>query len=195
MAYLIMFLVVLGVNLLPAFGPPTWSILVLYRLQTHLNVVALVVIGALAAATGRFTLGMLFHRFRGRLSERRRKSLDAARDALQAKRRNSIAGLGLFALSPLPSAQLFEAAGLTGVALAPLVGVFFLGRIVSYAIYIGGASAVKSSSIGDTFRSSLTSPWAIGLQIAMVIAVVLLTRIDWTKHLPHASRGHGGGGQ
>lgn len=33
---LILFLVVLGINLLPAFGPPTWSIIVFYGLNSDL---------------------------------------------------------------------------------------------------------------------------------------------------------------
>jgi hypothetical protein len=33
--YLALAGVVFGVNLLPAFGPPTWSLLVFFRLQSH----------------------------------------------------------------------------------------------------------------------------------------------------------------
>ena len=57
LAYLAVFGIVLGVNLMPAFGPPTWTILVLYRFQSDLNPVALVVVGAIAAALGRLALG------------------------------------------------------------------------------------------------------------------------------------------
>ena len=32
---LTLFAIVFGVNLLPAFGPPTWAILVLYTLNTE----------------------------------------------------------------------------------------------------------------------------------------------------------------
>ena len=45
MSYLALFLLVLGVNLLPAFGPPTWSLLVYARLRWHLDPVALVLLG------------------------------------------------------------------------------------------------------------------------------------------------------
>lgn len=31
--YLLLFVIVPGVNLMPAFGPPTWTILVLYSLN------------------------------------------------------------------------------------------------------------------------------------------------------------------
>ena len=39
------------INLLPAFGPPTWSVLVYARLRWHLDPVALVLVGAGAAAS------------------------------------------------------------------------------------------------------------------------------------------------
>ena len=48
--YLIFFAIVFGVNLLPAFGPPTWSIIALYTLGGDLALPILVPVGALAAA-------------------------------------------------------------------------------------------------------------------------------------------------
>ena len=46
--YLILFAIVFGVNLLPAFGPPTWSIIALYTLNTDLRVPLLIFVGAVA---------------------------------------------------------------------------------------------------------------------------------------------------
>ena len=46
--YLIFFALVLGVNMLPAFGPPTWSIIALYTLGGDLALPILVPVGALA---------------------------------------------------------------------------------------------------------------------------------------------------
>jgi hypothetical protein len=47
---------VFDVNLLPAFGPPTWAVLVFFRLQSDLTAIPLVPIGALAAASGPLAL-------------------------------------------------------------------------------------------------------------------------------------------
>jgi len=46
---LVLGLLVFGVNLLLALGPPTWSLLVYARLRWHLDPVLLVVLGAFAA--------------------------------------------------------------------------------------------------------------------------------------------------
>src|SRR4051794_24194565 len=179
--YLAVFGIVLGANLMPAFGPPTWSILVLYRFRSDLNPVALVLVGAAAAAIGRLALGYATRAIRGKLSEKRRKSLDAMRTRLEKHGRAGLVALFLFALSPLPSAQLFEAAGITGVKLPPLTIAFFIGRIASYSIYMAGASALKDTNVGDMIRKSFTSPLGIGLQLAFLAGVVLLSRIDWSK--------------
>jgi uncharacterized membrane protein YdjX (TVP38/TMEM64 family) len=182
-AYLLLFAIVLGVNLLPAFGPPTWTILVLFVLHSHLPAAPVILIAALAAALGRFALAHGFRLLGGRLPARYRRNLAAARAALEKKRRNAILALGLFALSPVPSAQLFEAAGLAGVRLLPFTAAFFLGRTISYSIYVLTAERVRETSIGDAFGNALTSPWGIALQLVMIAALVAFARIDWEKRL------------
>jgi uncharacterized membrane protein YdjX (TVP38/TMEM64 family) len=181
--YLILFAIVLGVNLMPAFGPPTWSIIVLYGLNSKLPVPLLVATGAVAAALGRFGLAYGFRLIGDRLPAKTRRNLKAAREALGRRKRNAILGLGLFALSPVPSAQLFEAAGLTRVPLLPFTAAFFAGRVVSYSIYAFSAQKVGQSSIGDTFRAGFASPVAIAIQVAMLALIVLLSQIDWERRL------------
>jgi hypothetical protein len=182
--YLALAAVVFGVNLLPAFGPPTWSLLVFFRLQSQIPAVPLVLIGALAAATGRLVLASGSLRFRDRLSTDRLEHLAAARDAVAGGPKRAWAGLGLFALSPLPSAQLFVAAGLVAAPLVPLTATFFAGRLVSYSLYVTAASAARHS-LGSIVTDSLTSPIGIAVQVAMLVGLVALIRIDWAQHLPH----------
>lgn len=180
--YLALVGVVFGVNMLPAFGPPTWAVLVFFRFNSDVQAVPLVLLGAIAAAGGRLALAHASRRLRGRLSERRRQSLDAAQGVLAGSRRRSLAGLAVFALSPVPSAQLFVAAGVMTVPLVPLTGAFFAGRLVSYAIYVGAASAA-AKGLGPTFTDALTSPAAIAAQVAMLLLLVALLRVDWAARL------------
>lgn len=192
MDYLILFLLVLGVNLMPAFGPPTWTILVLYSLNSDLPRASVVITGAIAAALGRYLLAQAFRLLGKRLSARSRDNLKAAREAVERSRRSTILALGLFALSPLPSAQLFEAAGLAGVRLIPFTIAFFAGRLVSYAIYSSTAAKLRQSSLGNAFREQVTSPLGIALQLVLITLLVLMTRINWSKLLTTrraASRG------
>jgi uncharacterized membrane protein YdjX (TVP38/TMEM64 family) len=182
-AYLLLFAVVLGVNLLPAFGPPTWTILVLFTLQSDLAPVPAILGAAIAAALGRLLLACAFRLLGHRLPARIRRNLGAARKAVEKNRRNTILALGLFALSPLPSAQLFEAAGLACIRLLPFTAAFFAGRTISYSIYVFTAAGLRETSLGDTFKRSLTSPAGIALQVAMILALVGFAWIDWGKWL------------
>lgn len=77
--------------------------------------------------------------------------------ALEHNRARGILGLALFALWPLPSVQLFEAAGLTSVRLLPFTLVFFAGRLVSY----------------------MTSPLGLLAQVVMLAGLVALMRANW----------------
>ena len=178
-----LFAVVFGANLLPAFGPPTWSIIVLFGLNTDLPVAATVPVAAMAAALGRFMLASSFRLLAKHVPEKTRLNLAAARAAFERNRRNAWLALGLFALSPLPSAQLFEAAGLAGVRLVGFTAAFFLGRIVSYSIYALSAKGIQHSSLGQVFRDGLTSPLGLAVQVALIIGVVALTQVDWQKRL------------
>ena len=178
-----LFAIVLGVNLIPAFGPPTWAVLVLYVLSTDVHPALLIPVAATAAAGGRLLLALAFRLLGRRLPRKYRRNLRAARLALEKNRRNAILALGLFALSPVPSAQLFEAAGLAGVRLLPFTLAFFLGRTIAYSFYVFTAAGLRATSLGDAFREALTSPWGIALQVLMLIGLVLLARIDWAKRL------------
>lgn len=165
--------VVFAVNLLPAFGPPTWALLVFFSLDFDLPAVPLVLGGALAAACGRFVLANAARRLRPRLSARRLRRIDRAQTALSGSRGRTVAGLGLFALSPVPSGQLFAAAGMMTMPLAPLTAAFFAGRLVSYSIYVGVAS-IAERNLGSLALDSLTSPLGLALQLVMLAALVAL---------------------
>jgi uncharacterized membrane protein YdjX (TVP38/TMEM64 family) len=185
--YLLLFLIVLGVNLLPAFGPPTWSVLVVFRLNTDMPTWLLVLLGAGAAAIGRYLLANAFWLLRQRLSDKTRRNLEAAREALQRRRRNTIIALGLFAMSPIPSAQLFEAAGLAGVRLFGFTAAFFAGRLISYSIYAYTAERIRETSFGEALRGGFSNPWIIGLQLVLIAGLVAMARINWTKLLNRPS--------
>lgn len=178
---LLLFLIILGVNLLPAFGPPTWTVLVLYTLNTNLPIVPVVLTGASAAAIGRYLLATAFRFLGAHLSARSRANLLAAKQMIERSRGKTIVGLALFALSPLPSAQLFEAAGLLRMRLFAFTSAFFGGRLISYLIYASTAAKIRQTSIGEAFRASLGQPLGLALQIALIGLLVGLARIDWTK--------------
>jgi membrane protein YqaA with SNARE-associated domain len=185
--YVIVLALVFGINLLPAFGPPTWAVLVFTRLHWHLNPVALVLLGGLAAASGRYVLARGARHFKGHLSGRMTENLDAARKLLEQKRIGAIAVFGLFVISPLPSAQLFVAAGLLDLPLGLLTLAFFLGRMVSYSIYVTAAT-LADRQLGNILDRIFGSPWSIALQVGLLVAVCILPVVNWKKFLDRSQK-------
>lgn len=181
--YALLFGVVFAINLLPAFGPPTWSIIVLFGFNTDMPLPGIVLTGATAAASGRFLLANGFRWLGHRVAQETRDNLAAARAAFERRKSSGILALGLFALSPLPSAQLFAAIGLAGVRLLPFTLAFFAGRLVSYSIYAGSAHILEEYTLGDVFMETLTSPLGIALQLLMLAGLVALAKVDWAKVL------------
>ncbi len=184
LTYLLAIGLIFGTNLLPAFGPPTVALLVFFALNTAVDPVALVVGGAVAAASGRLLLAHGARRWRHRFSDERLENLAAAQVLLTNNRIKTLSGLAFFVLSPLPSAQLFVAAGLMTVPLVPLTLAFFSGRIASYASYVAGASLAEQS-LGDTVTASFTSPTGILIQLALLAGIVALVRVDWARLVLH----------
>jgi len=184
---LLMLGVVFLVNLLPAFGPPTWTVLVVFLLTYDIAEPVLVIGGAAAAASGRFVLAHAFRRLAPRLPEHKRRDLDAVGAVFTDRRGGRYGVLGLFLLSPLPSTPLFEAAGLTEkIALTPVTLAFFAGRLVTYSLYVGGASAAEKT-LGSTLQERFTSGWAIAIQLGLVAVLAGFVLVPWAKLL---DRGH-----
>ncbi|MBI4898201.1 MAG: hypothetical protein HY827_07520 [Actinobacteria bacterium] len=180
--YLLLAAVVFGVNVMPAFAPPTWMALVFFNVTYDMPPYLIVPLGAVCAASGRLVLGTLAKRFRDHFSERRIAELDTLRAVAEDRRAASFGALMLFAISPVPSASLFIAAGVTGMRLGRLTLAFFSGRIVSYSIYVS-ASAVAAGSIESLLRRGFTSTWSLVLQLSLLALVVGLVLMPWSRLL------------
>lgn len=184
-SYLAVLAVVFIANVIPAFAPPTWSILVFFTLTYTLLPVPTIVLGILGAASGRYVLATLFRRYRHKLPHWYLINMENAATHLTKSNAHLGALFLLFFISPLSSAQLFEAAGIMkNIALRPLVLAFAGGRVITYTIYVTGAHLLQQSSFGDILMANLKSPKAIATQIILVVALVALGMVKWKPHMP-----------
>ena len=163
----------------PAFAPPTWTLLVFFALNTQLPAWLIVTAGAISAGVGRYFLARLSGLLRYKINGKALRNLQSAQRVLEEKSTRKYATLIFFVISPLPSAQLFEAAGLIGAKILPLTIAFFSGRLVTYSFYVAGASLLKNMGFGDLIANQFTSMWAITFQLVMIALVLLLTKINW----------------
>jgi hypothetical protein len=182
--YFLLAILVFGINLLPAFAPPTWVILVFYKLNFNLNSVSIIVIGVLAAASGRYFLALGTRAIRFKLKPKTVENLEAIKERLTRGRKGYFFYFLFFVIAPIPSAQIFEAAALMNARLIPITFAFMIGRSVSYSISVLGASTLKEHAMSTVLIDSIKSPWGIAIQIACLLGLYLLLKVDWSKRLP-----------
>lgn len=178
-----LFLIVLALNILPAFAPPTWTTMSLIGLTIpNANFVLLALIAATAATTGRVVLASVSRTLirRKLLSERVKKNIDSIRLGIERRPTRTISTFLGYALSPLPSNYLFIAYGLTSLPIKILALPFFVGRLASYAFW-----ARTASTVGDWLEWdwSQSTPYFIAYfavsQLLLVPVIYCFTRLDW----------------
>lgn len=184
-SYLIAFLVVFVANAVPAFAPPTWSLLVFLELNFELQPAALVTVGVVSATAGRAVLAYYMRHFTRWMPQTYVENMESAGRYLTKTRGRLWATFALFFVSPLSSAQLFAAAGIMkSVRLRPLILAFAVGRTITYSSYVTGAHLVKQSNFGDVVLETLKSPWALAAQVLMVVGVIALGMHHWNHEDP-----------
>ncbi len=180
--YLAIIAVIFLLNILPAFAPPTWAALVFFIVNYEVNPYILVPIAVVSATSGRAFLAWYFRKFAHLVPSRFSRNMSAAGQYLErdASRRRTV--FAIFAISPISTAQLFEAAGISqSIKLKPLLAAFAVGRTCTYIFYVSGATAAASTSIGQLIIDHLKSPWAIAAQLFMIALFIVGGSIDWQK--------------
>lgn len=171
------------INLVPAFMPPTWSVLAFFLIHFDLPLLPLSLGGAAAATAGRLTLALAARRLGPRLvpADTLRNLTDLGTYLRRHERWIGPAVL-LYSFGPIPSNQLFIAAGLAGVDLRMIGGAFFVGRIISYTVFAHTAERVVDN-LPDVFGNALTSPPTILLEVASLAILVAIAKMPWGRLL------------
>jgi uncharacterized membrane protein YdjX (TVP38/TMEM64 family) len=182
--YLAAVAAIILLNTLPAFAPPTWMALVFFLVHYDANPIALVILGVISATTGRAILAWYFRKFAHLIPSKFSKNMEYAGKYIESRPDRRYAILALFLISPVSSAQLFEAAGMMkSIKLKPLLAAFAVGRTFSYSTYVTGAVALAATSFGEVLISEIKSPLAIAIQLLMIAGLIALGFIDWKSKL------------
>jgi MFS family permease len=182
--FLVIFLVVFLLNVIPIFAPPTWSVLSFIAIRFNSNIVLLAVVGAVAATLGRLVLAKLSTVIVRRkfLSDDTRKNIDAVKERLESKKKLTFSLLLFYAFSPFPSNHLFIAYGLTALKLKLIAIPFLLGRVVSYAFWAFTASSVAQLLNYESVTSrSFFSYYFVASQLFGLLTIYVFTKIDWRR--------------
>jgi membrane protein YqaA with SNARE-associated domain len=181
--WLVVWLAAVALNVVPAFAPPTWVLLAYFRIHAGMPLIPLAAVGALGSTCGRWLLALLSRGVGRRwLSRSRRENLEGLSAVLQEEKRVSVPALLAFCFGPLPSNELFIAAGLARAPLAPLLAVFAVSRFVGYVIWVGLAGTA-AGSLQDALIPRFGNWIAIVTEVAGIVGLVLLLKVDWLKLL------------
>ena len=188
-ALALLFGLIFGLNIIPAFAPPTWMALAFVGFQfPGINPVLLALIGAVAATLGRLSLAKLSHLLLREklLSERHRANIDVIKNRLEKQPALTLSLFLFYAFSPLPSNFLFIAYGLTGLPVLRVALPFFIGRSVSYAFFIvSGAAAGRRWPVDSLESAFYASGWFIATQFLLLGALYVFAHLDWKALFDH----------
>ena len=176
--FIIVFACSLGVNAIPFAGPsniliPTWfpNLLVGADVATLLMVGFLVALGAVLAKGSHYMITFFIS---GKLSEQRRKRLDA--DAAKV-RRWAFPLLFLAAVSPIPDEPIVIPLGLMKYSLSKFFVAYFLGKLT-----IAIAGAFLGGFIETSVSGWISQEVMIAISVVLTVTItVILLKLDLSK--------------
>ncbi|MPW23447.1 hypothetical protein GCT13_43600 [Paraburkholderia sp. CNPSo 3157] len=178
-----LFVVILLLNLMPAFAPPTWMAMSWVGFNVaEVNPLLLAVVAAGAATIGRLVLATFARSLvRGRLMrESDRQNIEVVEAWLKKRKKLTVGAFFLYALGPFPSNYLFIAYGLSGLPFGVIGAAFFAGRTISYSIWAHiGRLASTYTDPEFQFEGGYLSGYFVVTQIALLGFVYIITKLDW----------------
>jgi membrane protein DedA with SNARE-associated domain len=182
LALLLCWAIVLVINVVPAFMPPSWAVMAVFRLAGDLPLLPLTIGGALMSALGRAALALLSRRAGGKLPDKDRENAEALGQFIGRHRRWRFLIVFGYCLGPLPSNPVFIAAGVGEVPLLGVTIAFFLSRAIADTFWVWTAGKI-SEGLGDVFLQQVTSWKSIAVQVVTLILLVLVFRLPWARWL------------
>jgi membrane protein YqaA with SNARE-associated domain len=169
-------------NLIPIFGPPTWTVLAFVAFAYPIPSIPLFVFAALCGSTlGRIILTLSSkHILRNHLLHTKyRINMDRLKKHLDKRPYFSSIVFFVEAFTPLPSDQFFIAYGLTGMKLRYAIIPFFIARVFTYSFWAYTSSQLSRNLVQTfNFMSFLTLPFIIG-EICIIILLYYFVKVDW----------------
>lgn len=182
-AYITLAVLVLGMNVVPAFMPPTWVILAFFHIHFHLALIVIVVIGALAATSGRVLLANLARLYLRKLFPKTNlENYDALGKFIENNQRLTIPLVLTYAFLPIPSNQVFVVAGLARLDLKIIAPSFLAGRLISYTFWVSVARIIYDR-LEDIFASHISSGIGLVIELLGLAVIIAVGKINWKKVL------------
>jgi membrane protein DedA with SNARE-associated domain len=182
--YLFLLGLVIFVNCLPAFAPPTWTLLVFFLTAYDLNLAAIVLCGVLGATIGRYILSHYSLWLSDKIfNKRKHENLNYLGNRISGTPIHTFLVVFLYSLTPLSTTALFVAVGVAKVSLKIAIPAFSLGRLISYSVLAVSTKAI-AVNIGDLTNGIFT--WeSVVSSLAGLTVLLLFIFVDWQELFEH----------
>jgi membrane protein YqaA with SNARE-associated domain len=161
---------------IPAFAPPTWIVLSLFKIQNpSSSVIGIVVFGVIGSVIGRYVMYRYSEAIRKFIPRKHTDNMNFLRKLIERQKLGLFIGTFIYALSPLPSNFIFITSGISGIQILPVLAGFALGRFISYFSLVSATHIIFSNRLLNT---------TIVKGLAEVIGILLILPIlfvNWKK--------------
>ena len=172
-------LIAFVVNVIPAFVPPTWIVLSMFKIHNpELDTLVIAGFGVVGSIVGRYVLYLYSKVFGRFVPSKYGDNIRYISRFLGQRKLGLFLGTFLYALSPLPSNFLFISSGISAVEVLPVLGGFALGRIISYAALIHASHRVFLF-----FDTLGLENIRLAVDVLGVVGGIAVVLIDWRKVL------------
>lgn len=179
--YVLLTGIVLGLNIIPAFMPPTWTVLAFFVTKYNLQLLPVVLIGATCATLGRVILAAISGRyFRKLLPQDSQANYASIGEYLNRRQHITIPLFLAYAFLPIPSNHVFIAAGLAKVRIKLLAVSFFVGRLISYTFWVSLTEKLSDNFL-EIFGKHFSKTNAIMIQVLGLVVLYLIGKVAWNK--------------
>ena len=177
--YVLLFILIFAINVVPAFMPPTWIILSFFYVNNDLLFLPTVILGVIAATSGRIVLALISKYWLKKvLPTGFYSNYQYLGKYLKGHTKLTLPIVFGYAFSPISSNSLFIMAGLSDLNLKLIAASFFIGRLVSYSFWIT-ASHQLSNRLDTIFTGAFSNLNTLISALVSMGIVIIIGRIDW----------------
>ncbi len=179
MIYIISSVFIILLNVVPAFMPPTWSIVSYLYIKYAPNLIIISIVAAISSSIGRFLLSKISTRFTDKvLSISAKENILFLGNSIKGHSVRAFLFTFIWAISPLASNPLFIALGLAKTHMKHVIIGFLTGRLLSYSA-LAYTSSLLFEGIRDMFSDKFLDFRKIILEIISLSIIFLYLFIDW----------------
>jgi membrane protein DedA with SNARE-associated domain len=178
MIYLVLFLAVLVIDLIPIAAPPAWTVMVLLLVKFDLNPWAVLLVGVPASTLGRYVYSLYVGKIADKLIKRhKREELELLGKKLGQRLWPCWLFVLLYTITPLSTTPLFTSAGMAKVSPMRTLPPFFCGKFGSDAVMVfAGRYAV--GNLGEILHGTFSLKGIVTVLLSLLVIAGLLF-IDW----------------